>query len=1006
MARLRSGGGGSGGTDDSGGSSSSSSLRDRLRDYIPGAGGGGSDDESDSSDDSTDDSGGYGGGGGYDPDEENGGYSSSDDDTGDTSDPFGDGTTGSEAFDSGGDETRAEAGGSSGETDGSSDGTSDPFGDGTTGSEAVGSGGDDTRAEAGGSSSGSDDATSTPGGDEQQPQEFMGETERTAGDGTTSGSDVDAVPIPDGFEGDATDARQRVADQIDSVEADQLDVVTNSEGTFVTVDEQTFADPAARGPTGVNPQTARAVDEQTPDRDATDDPAAAAGLNSSTLETLASADARTTRADAGGSTGNRNPFGGGVNRPTIEQIRSDRDVVGTLAATDPNPEPTGGAVAGAAAIGGVTGGTVGPVLDGIQAAAALGREAGVDDVIGDTADGLDQWWQENVTDRVSAETTRQTVQAEQSSQFAAGPAGTAVPVTAASFADPDSIRFRGGTIEEGAKAFNPGAWLKDAQTLSEAALGASEFAQGADPEDVQRVGEQGFNLAVEGGPAVAEAAAENPRETGQIAFGAAATAGASIASGRALGRLSRVAGDRVRTAGGTKLDLEDLTSDEVVRNVESGGADGDPFPGATDEDLYRADPAEAVETQAAEKTPDEVAQRFEDAGIEDGAVLKKTLPVEADGPGRRGAGFETQPGDYESPGAFVSPDLSPYFLDLDGTPDFSLRPGLPSSGKPSGVFVKTDVENPRASNLDEFNRELLDREGETTARTKPASEVNEGEIEAVIPPETEFSRLPDENPIVEALRGSGVGSDFYVTIGNRRVPLRPVAADNDSGADVDDTLDEIGDLGEADVDADGLEGTLSRSDSRRLEEYVRGDESVDRPAPVGSPGTSSGSDPQRSDAADSALSRLDDLVRGESSSGGRRGGDSDSGLGGSLTGSGGGGSDPLDLSSGSPFGSDSSGGGSPFDPDGSGSPGGGGPGEDDPFPSFGGGGGNPGNPGDPGTTSPSGRPRFEAPSLDDMEDEEVIPQTQLDEGVFDTGVVQSLDELEENLNNNDPFEGL
>jgi hypothetical protein len=259
-------------------------LRDRLRDRIPGFSGGGS--------------------------------SNSSSDSG-SSDPFSDGSTGTETIRSG-DSDRADSTGSSGSpssdsdpegsssdsgsTDSGSTGVRDtasrvdeqtdqnsqqsdgPFEDGSTGSETLGAGGDESRARATADSDGTG-GTTTPGDDRAPPQGGAGQTQTTAG-GETSADDPDAVRVPEEFGGSDTDAREAIAKESD-FDADQLDVVTNEDGTFVTIDETEFADPAARSPFGsVNPATARAVQDETPRVDETLSPFDDVGLNNPTVEAL------------------------------------------------------------------------------------------------------------------------------------------------------------------------------------------------------------------------------------------------------------------------------------------------------------------------------------------------------------------------------------------------------------------------------------------------------------------------------------------------------------------------------------------------------------------------------------------------------------------------------------------------------------------------------------------------------------------------------------------------
>ena len=324
----------------------------------------------------------------------------------------------------------------------------------------------------------------------------------------------------------------------------------------------------------------------------------------------------------------------------------------------------------------------------------------------------------------------------------------------------------------------------------------------------------------------------NPaRLAGQVAGGVVTGA----AAGRVAGRVGRGARDRIRTAGAERIPLEDVANQDVIDFVESGGERGERFPGARDPDQFQTDPAEAVRQQADDFTPEQIREQFEDAGIEQGTDVKKALGVEPEGPdGDRG--FESAPDEtaddfaYETPGSFVGPEVSPNFLGIESRSSFSFRPGLPDTGNnPTAVVARTDVENPDAGSLREFNREMVDREGETTARPKPASEVNPGEIEAVIPPGARFREVGDGGV---SLPGVGrVGADFFTEVDGRRVPIRTVApedrVDAASGSTrglTDFLSDERGQLG-------------GRPDSalsaRQLDEIAeRVETPTDRPLPV------------------------------------------------------------------------------------------------------------------------------------------------------------------------------
>jgi len=351
-----------------------------------------------------------------------------------------------------------------------------------------------------------------------------------------------------------------------------------------------------------------------------------------------------------------------------------------------------------------------------------------------------------------------------------------------------------------------------------------------------------LELAGRGVESVIRGAEANPEEfAGSLAGGAV---GGAVA-GRAAGGATRFGRDRVRTAGAETFELDDGTivnpGTGKFYSPRSGQRNPeDRFPGAEDPDVYESDPPKAVREQAEDFTPESVNQRFEEAGVEGGTTMKKAVDVEPDkGPGK---GFETQEGSYESPGGFVGPELSPNFLGVEGgRRSFSLRPGLPDTGdRATGVFVRTRVEASDAETLDEFNEELLDRAGETTARTKPASEVNTGEIEAVIPPEAEFADIGG-GPVRAVARRAGVGSDFAVRIGGRtipgtdrkvggrKIPIRPVAdpdlMDTGGSRGFGDFLEsERGQLG-----ADAASGPRTQS----LGEIQRPTQApTDRPLPV------------------------------------------------------------------------------------------------------------------------------------------------------------------------------
>lgn len=345
---------------------------------------------------------------------------------------------------------------------------------------------------------------------------------------------------------------------------------------------------------------------------------------------------------------------------------------------------------------------------------------------------------------------------------------------------------------------------------AETGLEVAENAPDLSREEQAALGSSAVALGTAAATRAATSARRRPASAiGSIGGGYLLGAGASAAIGRGARRLTDIS----RTAGGRDVDVTGLTNPRTVAHAEGEITDADAkFPGAEDPGQYRTDPAEAVGQQAEEYTPEEVAAQFPEGA--EGAVIKKALDVDPDAPDRAPSGFETQEGSYESPGSFFGPEFSVNFLRVGGG-RVGLRPGLPGLGsRPTGVIARTDVENPDADTLEGFNEELLERAGETTARTKPAGEVNPGEIEAVVPPEAEFVPTGDDL--------------LYTRIAGRRVPLRTVLpADRDADVDADAGID----AGEADA----LARFARREDdteARTLEEYSRGfGDDTDNPLP-------------------------------------------------------------------------------------------------------------------------------------------------------------------------------
>lgn len=228
--------------------------------------------------------------------------------------------------------------------------------------------------------------------------------------------------------------------------------------------------------------------------------------------------------------------------------------------------------------------------------------------------------------------------------------------------------------------------------------------------------------------------------------------------------------DRVRTAGATELDPEDVYRSDLLR--ESGDQIvAEELPGVTRPDLYQESPADALRAQAEEFTPTEVEQLFEARGVTEGSVLTRALGTEPEGPGIGRGGLTTREGDYEVPGASFSPELSPSYLRTGG--ELGLRP--------TAVMARTRIADVEASGaetdinqLQEFEQEIMAREGEAEA-VPSQMPISEAQAEAVVPPGVDLQRVESGGPARRLARRAGIGSEFYVEVGGRRVPVDPVA---------------------------------------------------------------------------------------------------------------------------------------------------------------------------------------------------------------------------------------
>jgi hypothetical protein len=127
----------------------------------------------------------------------------------------------------------------------------------------------------------------------------------------------------------------------------------------------------------------------------------------------------------------------------------------------------------------------------------------------------------------------------------------------------------------------------------------------------------------------------------------------ALGAGRAAGALGRRAVDRRRTPGADEVDPEDLTSESVRSGEER-------FPGFSDPDTAREDPASALVDQVEEFTPEEIEQLLDRRAGEreaDEADLVKALENQIEDP-EGGDAFgvpEDATEEFESPGVFFGP---------------------------------------------------------------------------------------------------------------------------------------------------------------------------------------------------------------------------------------------------------------------------------------------------------------------------------------------------------------
>lgn len=379
-----------------------------------------------------------------------------------------------------------------------------------------------------------------------------------------------------------------------------------------------------------------------------------------------------------------------------------------------------------------------------------------------------------------------------------------------------------------------------------AAAGAENVAEalGNTPDAVESEGtgaaaETGTAVVRETTDATLDAAASDPAGTfGTIAAGF----GASRAAGAALGRVDTgLAVARRRAGGNEEFDPTETTNPETVGFFEGDNTNADAeFPGFRPEEGESF--VDAFERQAEEFTPDAVDEQFpEDApGVTTVNTAEADSSPPADGfdVAREGRG---QPDDPVG-GLFVSPELSPFNV-LDASDrGGSFSPGIPFVNRRRGQATMTrqpidrlpdDVGNEGTTrrgpdDAGDETRALRERAGEPRAFVRSPENLNPGEAEAIVPPETEFVPVGQSTPFTRF----GGGLFDVETFAPRRI-----LEDDDGDLDAD-TADALG----LNADADTADGSLLDDLSvTRAELSERNRAATDRDlfGPSGLPGSAS-----------------------------------------------------------------------------------------------------------------------------------------------------------------------
>lgn len=425
---------------------------------------------------------------------------------------------------------------------------------------------------------------------------------------------------------------------------------------------------------------------------------------------------------------------------------------------------------------------------------------------------------------------------------ATGPATSAglARDVAGSSKDSPGEKFASGAVKTTGETANVFRLAQTAETAGEVATNIDEAErQGKGREVAETAGA----TARDTGAAAVESARKRPVETaGGVTAGLLLTYG----SGAAIEKTATSARVASRAARGrSKIDVTEETNPETVAALRGDGGRSK-YPS---EDRRPGEGrVEAFERQARENTAEPVERAFDEAGVNEGVVVKHVSGKgKMKGESRVRGTIETDRDikrrDDPKGGMFVSPEASLYFTRASES-SAGLRPRLPGTGKPSRqIAIKTDVDKEPdtvgyegAGEPGPESQFLADREGEPTAYLRSEANRNPGEVEAVIPPGAKFERV--SKPGYKRFRGDLIDVEAYK-------PVRRRSSDDSTGT---------GTATETGTAATGTQGQDVLTYEQVLSRSRRYDSREGQPVGPAAPGYSTTApDSPRVDASDPAF---------------------------------------------------------------------------------------------------------------------------------------------------------